>query len=88
MFRTLMDSMRQEFQRSGGFPPLAARRAVDDGPVYWWRFTDTLLIKFVVTEQPRRPRGWWDVGRVISRWIRLVTRKVVVTEAFHPPPQF
>ncbi len=87
-YRTLIDAMKAEFRKHNGFPLAAGVRQTARGPVHRWQYTPTLLIEFVVTERPRRPRGWWDVTRLIGRMLRPVVRTVLVTRVVEPagPP--
>ena len=87
-YRTLIAAMKAGFRKHNGFPPAAAVRQTARGPIYHWQYTPTLLIEFVVTERPSRPRGWWDVGRVIGRLLRPAVRTVLVTRVVRPsgPP--
>jgi hypothetical protein len=86
-YDTLIAAMKDEFREHGGFPPQSAPREIDGRTVHYWRFSETLLVQFQVTERLRRPRGWWDVSRIVLRWFCLQVRTVLVTEAFHPPSQ-
>ena len=84
-YDTLIEAMKDEFRKHGGFPPTSAPREIDGRIVHYWWFTKTLLVQFQVTERPGRPRGWWDVWRIVARWFRLQVRTVLITDAFHPP---
>jgi hypothetical protein len=80
--------MKAAFGKHNGFPPAAGVRQTARGPVCRWQYTSTLLIEFVVTERPSRPRGWWDVGRFIGRLLRPTVRTVLVSRVVNPagPP--
>lgn len=84
-YDTLIAAMKDEFHKHAGFPPRSAPREIDGQTVHYWRFTEVLLLQFQVTERPRRPRGWWEVWRMVPRWLRLQVRTVLITDAFHLP---
>lgn len=85
-FRAYFQAMEDHFKAHQGFPPEAYRSPTEPQKVYWWRYTATLRITFVVYERPRPAHRWWDVIRRMRRWVLPTVRTVVLTDVEHPLP--
>jgi hypothetical protein len=78
MYRVQMATMEETFSKHEGFPPEAFLNPTTPERTYWWQFSTALRIEYIVYERPKRPRGWWDIGRIIPRGLGLTVRTVLV----------
>src|SRR5205823_3348765 len=77
-YSLLLRVMRDRLEQYEGVTPEAVGDQRITPTVYWWQFTDELMIQYIVTEEAPKGRGWWDIGRLLAKWFRKCARTVIV----------
>lgn len=77
--------MTERLGQYDGIPPDAVADRRVTPTVYTWQFADDLMVEYIVTDDGTRPRGWWDIGRFVAKWLYRPMRAVLVIGLYPGP---
>jgi hypothetical protein len=84
-YEQLLNAIRERLIQHNGMPPEAFAEVKASHMTYWFQFCDELLVQYILRDVPPLPRGWWDIGRRLTRWRRGVVRTVIIIELIRMP---